>query len=109
MKEEPNKRDTQRLAIEQQVILVGPILLTHDEIKASDEDSLIFHKNFEGYTQNPPMCVKGLPVETGENTPLLFLVPHLTMQAHNFSVSLLNISSILYQLLMASWADKDDI
>jgi len=31
------------------------------------------------------------------------------MQVYNFAVSLLNISSILNQLLMASWVDKEDI
>ena len=53
--------------------------------------------------------MRGLPVETGENTPLIFLVPHLSMQQFNFAVSLINISGTLLQLLMASWADSQEI
>ena len=48
-------------------------------------------------------------METGVNTPLIFLVPHMSMQPHHYAVSLLNISTTLNQLLMASWVGKDDI
>ena len=92
--------------IAKEVILVAPILLSNQEIKEAEDEDLIMHRAFEGYTQQRPLCVRGLPVETGENTPLIFLVPHLSMQQFNFAVSLINISGTLNQLLMASWVDS---
>ena len=50
-----------------------------------------------------------MPVEAGPYAPLLFLVPHHAMQKFHYSVSLLNISTVLTQLLIAAWADREDL
>jgi len=96
--------------IEAFVILVLPILLTHEEIKeVSDEQLFTQHAPFEGYTQQQHQCVRGLPIESGPFAPLTFLVPHHAMQKFHYSVSLLNISTVLNSLLIAAWTDRDDI
>jgi len=50
-----------------------------------------------------------MPTESGPYTPLLFLVPHHAMQKFNYSVSLLNISTVLNSLLIAAWTDREDL
>ena len=100
---EPDKR------IEDFVILVLPILLSHEEIKEADEKHFTEHAMFSGYTQQQPQCVSGMPIESGPYAPLLFLVPHHAMQKFHYSVSLLNISTVLTQLLIAAWTDRDDL
>ena len=89
--------------------MVAPILLTHEEVKLSDDDELIMHSPFEGYTEEMCPTVRGLPIESGPYTPLIFLVPNLTQQVFQYAVSLLNISNILQSLLLAAWTDRDDI
>lgn len=91
------------------MILVAPILLTHEEIKEAQESQLVVHESFSSYTQLQPNTVRGMPTESGANTPLLFLVPHHAMQKYHYSVSLLNIATILNSLLMTAWADREDI
>lgn len=101
---EPDQR------IENLVILVAPILLTHEEIKeATDENLLHQHASFEGYTQQQPQCIRGIPTESGPFSPLIFLVPHHSMQKFHYSVSLLNISGVLNSLLIAAWTDREDL
>lgn len=88
---------------------MAPILLTHEEVKQTDEENLIVHSPFEGYTDGQCPSVRGLPIESGPFTPLIFLVPNLTQQVFQFAVSMLNLSNILQSLLLAAWADRDDI
>jgi len=88
---------------------VAPILLSHDEIKEADEPLLTQHAAFEGYTQQQPQCIRGMPIESGPYSPLLFLVPHHAMQKFNYSVSLLNISTVLNSLLLAAWTDREEL
>ena len=97
--------------IEDFIILVLPILLSHEEIKEADERSYIQHSAycFDGYTQAQPHCIRGIPTESGPFSPLLFLVPHISMQKFNYSVSLLNISTVLNSLLIAAWTDREDL
>ena len=88
---------------------MAPILLTHEEIKEAEEANLIQHASIEGYTQQMSHCVRGIPIESGPYSPLIFLVPHHTMQKFHYSVSLLNISTVLNSLLIAAWTDRDDL
>mmetsp|Transcript_9980 Transcript_9980/g.12514 ORF Transcript_9980/g.12514 Transcript_9980/m.12514 type:complete len:104 (-) Transcript_9980:1251-1562(-) len=37
------------------------------------------------------------------------MVPHHSMQKFHYSVSLLNISTVLNSLLIAAWTDRDDL
>ena len=48
-------------------------------------------------------------MESGPYSPLIFLVPHHAMQKFHYSVSLLNISTVLTQLLIAAWTDREDL
>lgn len=50
-----------------------------------------------------------MPVESGPYAPLLFLVPHLSMQKFHYSVSLINIVTVLNSLLIAAWTDKEEL
>jgi hypothetical protein len=50
-----------------------------------------------------------MPVESGPYTPLLFLVPHHAMQKFHYSISLLNISTVLNSLLISAWIDREEI
>lgn len=96
--------------VEQFVILVVPILLSHEEIKeATDENLFIQHERCPGYTAAQPHCVRGMPTESGPYTPLIFMVPHHSMQKFHYSVSLLNISTVLNSLLISAWTDRDDL
>ena len=88
---------------------MAPILLTHEEVKQTDDEQLIMHSPFEGYTDGQCPSVRGLPNESGPYTPLIFLVPNLTQQVFQFAVSMLNLSNILQSLLLAAWMDRDDI
>lgn len=96
-------------AIQKDVILMAPLLLAHEDIKDATEEQLIFHQVNENYTMSQACCIRGLPTESGANSPLLFLVPHLMMQKFYYAVSFLNISTILYQFLVVSWLESDAI
>ena len=96
--------------VEQFVILVLPILLSHEEIKEVQDDALfVQYEPCTGYLQQQPQCIRGIPTESGPFTPLLFLVPHHTLQKFHYSVSLLNISTVLNSLLIAAWSDREDL
>ena len=51
------------------------------------------------------LTIYGMPEDMIPQCPILFLVPHVRMQAANYNVSFQNISSILSNTLITSWMD----
>lgn len=97
------------LRIQEKVILVAPICLTHEEIKSSEDEALILMESSEileedtGQKFSNKLTVRGLPIESQQYVPLNFLVPHLMQQNFLYAISFTNISNILVSLLMAGW------
>ena len=74
---------------------MAPISKSHEEIKECEDENLLKYDLTDDYTAPASLCVRGIPVESGSFAPLMLLVPHLAMQSYNYSVSMLNISTII--------------
>ena len=69
--------------------------MDNEDIKEKEGEDLIFQEKQLSMEVARNLNVKGLPLESKEHVPLVVLVPHLRAQSSNYSVSMLNISSIL--------------
>ena len=101
--------------IEQRAVIISPISLTNEDLKCKNDQELLYQVDHEmaeeGFDAqiNQQLTLKGLPIESQQFVPLVFLVPHMRQQNFQYSVSFLNISNILLMLLKCSWCDTDVI
>lgn len=98
--------------VEQRAIIIASIALTNEDIKQKDDIELLIQSSHEMEEEgeinpNRPLTIKGLPIESQQYAPLVFLIPHMRQQNFQYSVSFLNISNILLMLLKCSWCDTD--
>lgn len=110
LNKDPNLVGVQQ--IQEKVILVAPICLTNDDIKSSEEQALLFHQNCDIDDEpnlSNKLTLKGIPIESEQYVPLIFLVPHCMQQNFLYAVSFSNISNTLTTLLVASWQDRVEI
>jgi len=93
--------------IEKDVVLIAPICFSHEDIKDSNEDDLLFDD--QDYRGSQGLSCRGVPVESDECVPLMLLVPHERMQSFNMAVSLQNISNLLMSLAVVAYEEKEDM
>jgi hypothetical protein len=106
--------------VEKAVLVVGPVYLSHEEIKLQVEDSsrqlliqepLLAHETSNSLVEASllqdkeikELTFKGLPADHDFYSPLLLLVPALTEQSHSVGVSMEAVAKLMENLLIVSF------
>ena len=84
-------------------MIVLPICIDNEEIKDKEGEEILFLENGYQLNQREEISVKGIPIDSSVFAPIITLVPHLTLQSGNYSVSMINISNMLNSILVTSF------
>eukprot|EP00347_Sterkiella_histriomuscorum_P021865 403332497 len=103
-----NEGDAFTSKIDQNVIIVAPIFLDNEDIRDKDGDELIFQEKQLSNQVGRNLNIRGLPIDSREIMPITILVPHIRSQPNNYTVSMLNVGSILQSLLVTSCLVKNE-
>jgi hypothetical protein len=83
-------------------MLLLPICIENEEIKDKEGEDILFIDQGYSLNQREEICIKGIPIDSQNFTPVISLIPHIASQSGNNSISMVNISNMLHSILVTS-------